>query len=53
MIYTGLIYEDGKYWIMPDKKGFVICRDNGVCSDIVGYADTFEQAKEIILSALD
>ena len=39
MIYTGLIYEDGKYWIMPDKKGFVICRDNGVCSDIVGYAD--------------
>lgn len=48
MIYTGLIYEDGNYWIMRDKKGFVICRYNGVCGDIVGYASTFEQAKESI-----
>lgn len=48
MIYTGLIYEDGNYWIMTDKKGFVICRYNGVCGDIVGYASTFEQAKESI-----
>lgn len=48
MIYTGLIYEDGNYWIMTDKKGFIICRNNGVCNEVVGYADTFEHAKESI-----
>ena len=46
MIYTGLIYEDGNYWIMTDKKGFVICRNKGACSEVVGFAGTFEQAKE-------
>ena len=48
MIYTGLIYEDGNYWIMTDKKGFIICRNNGFCNEVVDYADTFEHAKESI-----
>ena len=48
MIYTGIIYEDGKYWVYHDGKGFVICRNKVACSEVVGYADTFEQAKESI-----
>jgi hypothetical protein len=48
MIYTGIIYEDGKYWVYHDGKGFVICRNKGACSEVVGFAGTFEQAKESI-----
>lgn len=48
MIYNGILYEDGKYWIIKDKNGFAICRNNGVCGDIIGYASTFSLAKESI-----
>lgn len=49
MIVNDIIYKDGKYWVCKDKKkGFMICKD-GVCyADVIGYASTFEQAKEII-----
>jgi len=49
MIVSKIIYEDGKYWICKDdKKGFMICKSGIMYSDVVGYASTFEQAKESI-----
>lgn len=42
------VYEDGDYWVLKDKKGFVVCKYNGVCGDVIGYSSTLEQAKEII-----
>ena len=48
MIVNDVIYEDGNYWVCKDKKGFMICKA-GVCyADVIGYASTFEQAKEVI-----
>ena len=50
MLVSDYIYEDGIYWIVKpqDKRGFMICRNNGVCGDVVGFASTFKQAKESI-----
>ena len=48
MIVSDYVYEDGDYWIVKDKKGFAICKYNGVCGDVIGYASTFEQAKDVI-----
>ena len=46
---SDILYKNGKYWIYEDKKkGFAICRENGVCSDIVGYASTLERAIALI-----
>lgn len=46
---SDILYEDGKYWIYEDKKkGFTLCRENGVCADIVGYASTLERAIALI-----
>ena len=48
MIVWGGGGGDGDFWILKDKKGFIVCKYNGVCGDIIGYASTFEQGKEII-----
>lgn len=46
---SDILYENGKYWIFEDKKkGFAVCRENGVCADIVGYASTLERAINLI-----
>ena len=49
MIVSGVIYEDGKYWIfLNDKKLFTVCQDVKNCSYIIGHASTFEEAKKMI-----
>lgn len=46
---SDILYEDGKYWIFEDKKkGFAVCRENGVCADIVGYASSLNRAISLI-----
>ena len=50
MILNDLIYQDGDYFAYYDKCAgcFVICKEGLVCSQIIGHASTFEQAKESI-----
>ncbi|MBR6552322.1 MAG: hypothetical protein IKT89_05720 [Clostridia bacterium] len=47
-LLNDFVYEDGLYWVVLDKNGYIVAKNNGVCGDVIGYAGTFEQAKEII-----
>lgn len=56
---SDILYEDGKYWIYEGKKkGFTLCRENGVCADIVdianGYRNSYvdSQDKDELLRAV-
>lgn len=50
MLINDIVYQDGKYYCYLDKKKdcYNIVKEGFMYGTIVGYASTFEQAKESI-----
>ena len=44
MVYSGQTLQFKNIWIGRDGQGFIICRDDKEYAEVIGRADTIEDA---------